>query len=296
MKSVATVKSVAEAFAEVNSGSGSLRFDGRTVIVTGGGSSGDFPGVGTAISALYAAQGANVAIVDLNEANAARTQELIAAEGGKSHVFIGDISDDGSASTIVGDVVRQFGGVDVLVNNAAVYGGGGIPTADLDAWHRNLAVNMTGAMLMSQHSAQHLQVNQGAIVNIASVAGLRVSGMVGYTASKAGMMGLTRDAAFTLGPLGIRVNCIAPSSIYTPASVSNPQKTRADHPARSREMRNRTTMLGTEGDGWDIAWATLFLSSPLARLITGVVLPVEGGAMLAPVLQMFDRLVSAPSA
>jgi NAD(P)-dependent dehydrogenase (short-subunit alcohol dehydrogenase family) len=140
-------------------------------------------------------------------------------------------------------------------------------------------------MLMSKSAIPALiDSGGGSIVNISSVAALRGAGSAAYAASKAGMIGLTKDTALVYGPQGVRANCITPGHIYTPMV--------ADAPGVARELRRRIGPLGTEGTAWDVGWAAVFLASDEARWITGVTLPVDAGTLAALPISVASRVLN----
>jgi NAD(P)-dependent dehydrogenase (short-subunit alcohol dehydrogenase family) len=261
------------------------RLDGRVAIVTGAGSSGPLPGIGVATAVLFASQGAQVAIVDISPERAANTEKLIAGAGlpGASTSVVADITSAAECERCVREVVGQFGRLDVLVNNAAVAGGGGdVATVDEAGWNRVVALNLNAVMLMSKCAVPHLRAaGGGSIVNMSSIAAIRGMGSGAYAATKAGVIGLTYDLAYSLGRDGIRVNCIAPGHLFTPMGDQGGEEL--------RHQRRRAGLLGTEGTGWDAAWAALFLASEESRWITGVVLPVDAGTTASSWIAV-DRL------
>ena len=249
------------------------RLKGRRAIVTGAGSLGAGVGTGKAIAALYAAEGARVALFDLDAERAEETRRLIESLGGEARAFAGNVADSESAARMCQEALDWLGGLDVLVNNIGISGAGGrlheVAPEDLD---RVWAVNMQTAYNMCRACLPALLAGDGkAIVNIASIAGLRASGNAAYGPSKAAMMSLTAEIAVAYGRDGIRANCIAPGHIVTPMV--------ADHvKGEMRRVRREIAPIGIEGDAWDIAQAALFLAGPESRFITGVTLPVDGGA------------------
>jgi NAD(P)-dependent dehydrogenase (short-subunit alcohol dehydrogenase family) len=247
------------------------RLEGRVAVVTGAGSSGSFMGVGVATAVLFAAQGAKVGVVDVSAERAEATKALVEAAGGECEVAVGDLTDLAQSAECVGRVAERFGRLDTLVNSAAIVGGGGSPAdVDLAEWDRVMAVNLTAALYTTRHAVPHLRAaGAGAIVNISSIAAIRGMGAGAYAASKAAMIGLTQDWAYTHGRDGIRVNCICPGHVFTPMGDQGGDEL--------RRQRRRAGLLGTEGDAWDIAWAAVFLASDEARWITGMVLPVDAG-------------------
>ena len=256
------------------------RLEGRVAIVTGAGTGpggGDAVGTGVATARLLAQAGARVVVVDRDREAGRRTCELIAADGEKSLLEVADVSDAESCRKVVAAATTAYGSVDVLVNNAAVTSF--MPASDMteEEWSRVIGINLKGAMFMSKWAlkAMMAQSRGGAIVNIASGAGLRSFASPAYAASKTGILGLTADLAGTYGRHGVRVNAVVPGMLNTPMAQ------RIDASERGRKLRSAASPLGTEGTGWDIAWAVLFLAGDEARWITGAVLPVDAGMLVA---------------
>jgi NAD(P)-dependent dehydrogenase (short-subunit alcohol dehydrogenase family) len=249
----------------------SRRLAGQAAIVTGAGAEGPLLGTGGAMAVLFASQGAQVGLVDVSAERAANTAALIDKVGGTAAVVVADITAGDECDRSVREVVDRFGHLDILVNNAALAGGGGDPAAlDQAAWDRVMALNLTAVMLMTRSAVPHLRAaGGGSIINISSIAGMRGMGGGAYAASKGGVIGLTYENAHALGRDGIRVNCIAPGHLFTPMGNQGNEDL--------RERRRRAGLLGTEGTAWDAAWAALFLASEESRWITGVVLPVDAG-------------------
>ncbi|HET9139349.1 SDR family NAD(P)-dependent oxidoreductase [Actinophytocola sp.] len=250
------------------------RFEGRVVVVSGAGSRGAGIGNGRAAAVLLASAGARVALLDRNREWAQATAELVAAAGGTSIVLETDVSEPDSCEAAVKEVVAQFGGVYGLVNNVGIGGPPGTAIdVDPDDWDLGMRVNVKSMMLMSKYCLPHMiAAGCGSIVNVSSVAGLRGgTPSLLYPTSKAAVIGLTRAMATHHGRAGVRVNCVAPGMVYTPmvASTGMTEQTRAARADRS--------LLGTEGNGWDVGHAVRFLLSDEARWITGVVFPVDAG-------------------
>jgi NAD(P)-dependent dehydrogenase (short-subunit alcohol dehydrogenase family) len=262
--------------ADIDSG-----LEGRVAIVTGAGSRAEGIGNGRAAAILLARQGAKVALVDANPDWAARTREMIAAEGGESVVIAGDVSLAEDCRGIVAQTVARYGRLDVLVNNVGIMGPPGTAVeVDLAAWNHGLLVNVTSMMLMAKFAIpEMLRQKKGAIVNIASVAGLRGgTPSLLYPTSKGAVVNMTRAMAAHHGKDGIRVNCVCPGMVYTPMMYAGGMT------AELRAARRKRSLLQTEGTGWDTGAAVLYLASDYARWVTGAILPVDAGATAAVML------------
>jgi NAD(P)-dependent dehydrogenase (short-subunit alcohol dehydrogenase family) len=248
------------------------RLQGCTALVTGAGGSAAILGGGEAIARLFAAQGATVGVLDVDADRVKHTAARIGAEGGTAVPLVADIADEASVREAVSQLVKETERLDIVVNNAAVTGGAqSVIDIQLDAWENTVRVNLSGTMLVSRTAYPHLVASDApSIVNVSSVAANRGGGVGAYAASKGAIQSLTVDLAFSWGQQGIRVNCVAPGYIH--ATMSGQMSEEA------RQIRKDGTLLCAEGGAWEIAWAALFLASPESRWITGVVLPVDGGA------------------
>lgn len=237
-----------------------MNFSDRRVLVTGGAS-----GIGAAIVEFFVQAGAVVCASDLNA--------LADAPGRK--MLQGDVSSEADVERITQEAIAYLGGIDILVNNAGV-----LEPAErtvqqqLATWQRTIDVNLTGTYLMSKAvGRQMLAQGGGAIVNIASIYGLAGGpGISAYTASKAGVVMLTRSMACEWAQKGVRVNCVAPAIIRTPPLDAMTQSGRLD--ATTLERR---TPMGRLGYPAEVARAVAFLASDWASYVTGVTLPVDGG-------------------
>jgi len=251
------------------------RLQGKVAIVTGAGSRADGIGNGRATAIVMARHGARVMLVDAVVEWARKTASVIEAEGGICEIVEGDVSDDASCKTIVAQTINAWGRLDILVNNVGITGPrGNALEVDADAWDRAMRVNVASMMLMSKHAIpEMIRSGGGSIVNLTSVAGLQGGHpSLLYPTSKGAVISLTRAMAAHHGRQGIRVNCIAPGTVYTPMVASRGMT------PEMRKARSERTLLGTEGTGWDIGYGALFLASDEARWITGITLPIDGGA------------------
>lgn len=261
------------------------RLNGWRAIVTGAGTLGDGVGTGKAIAALFAAEGAKVALFDLDEARAQTTFELIAAMGGQARVFVGNVADAQDAERMTAEALAWLGGLDILVNNIGIGAGAGqlhtVPEADID---RVMSVNLGTVINMCRAAMPALLEGEGkAIVNIASVAGILAHGNSAYGPSKAAVIQLTAELAVMYGRDGIRANCVAPGHIMTPMVEAHVK-------GEGRRVRSAIAPIGVEGDAWDIAQATLFLAGLESRFISGITLPVDGGVTVVGPLAAYERV------
>lgn len=241
---------------------------GRVAIVTGAAS-----GMGRATALLFAAEGAKVAVTDLD---LAACQKVARECGTGARPYALDVGDADAIKRVVAQVATDFGGVDILVNNAGVSSFCPLDEGDAydEIWARALSVMLTAHQRMVRAALPHLRRSDAArIVNIASTEGLGATpGDTPYVASKTGVTGLTRGLAVDLGPEAITVNCICPGPITTAMTDKVPDEHKVI-------FAKRRTALKRYGDPEEIAHMTLSLVLPAASYITGAVIPVDGGLM-----------------
>jgi NAD(P)-dependent dehydrogenase (short-subunit alcohol dehydrogenase family) len=251
------------------------RLKGKVAIVTGAGSRGEGIGNGRATAIILARHGARVTLVDTVADWVEETARLIAAEGGTAQIVEGDVGDPASCRAMIARTTEKWGRLDILVNNVGITGPrGDAVEVDDKAWDDAMRVNVTSMMLMAKFAIpEMIRTGGGSIINLTSVAGL-LGGHPSllYPTSKGAIVSLTRAMAAHHGRDGIRVNCIAPGTVYTPMVASRGMT------ADMRKARREGTLLGTEGTGWDIGYGALFLASDESRWITGITLPIDGGA------------------
>ena len=249
---------------------------GRVAIVTGAGAEGEGIGNGRAAALLLARAGALVMAVDLLADAAARTVEMIEAEGGTAAVHVADVSEGEQCRTMVAATLERFGRLDFLDNNVGIASKGDVVAEDPEVWRRVMRINVDSMFLAAKHAIPAMmESGGGAIVNVSSISALRPHGLTAYSVSKGAVIALTRAMAVDHGPDGIRVNCVAPGPVHTPMVYGHGMS------AAAREQRRRASVLGIEGTGWDVGHAVRFLMSDHARYITGQTLVVDGGATLA---------------
>ena len=266
------------------------RLDGKTVIVTGGGSFGDLAGSGAAICVTLAIKGATVVIVDVDEERARHTLDAIEAAGFSASFCMADITDEAQCQAAVDFTFATYGRVDILVNNAAIAPGEQDPSEEL--WDRVVDLNLKATYLLS-NAVLPLMKEQGggSIINISSISAFRAGGGAAYSAAKGGMVALGKAMAWDHGKNGIRVNSVAPGHVALPMGLGFKGWTDDNEAGqKTRIRRARASMLGIEGNGWDIANAVLFFASDESRYVTGTTLPVDGGAIGVFPIVMWPQL------
>src|SRR5580765_1037540 len=243
---------------------------GKAAIVTGAAS-----GMGRATAHLFADEGARVAVVDLGSDRVNAVVDEINDAGGEAVGFVTDVSDPAQIHKLVDDVVAQLGGIDILVNNAGVSVLGGATTDEAtfeDGWRHTFAVNLDAHARLVRAALPYLQASgAGRIVNIASTEGvIATGGLAAYTASKHGVIGLTKSLAVELGRTGVTVNCICPGPIRTGMTAGIPDDAKTKFARRRVPMRRY-------GDPAEVAQITLSICLPAASYLNGAIIPVDGG-------------------
>jgi NAD(P)-dependent dehydrogenase (short-subunit alcohol dehydrogenase family) len=248
-----------------------LRFNGKCSIVTGGAS-----GIGRSVCFAFAQEGATLGIVDVNLSGAETTAQEVAKYGMKTVSLKVDVTDPGEVRTMVEQIEKELGQIDILVNCAGVREIAPFLEISFQDWKRVIDVNLNGTFLCSQSVARHMirRNIHGSMVNIASVAGLMgVPNRPAYCASKHAVIGLTKEMALELAPNRIRVNAVAPSTIETSLAAdrfSDPQ---------FLERLKKAFPLGRWGMPEEVANLILFLASDQSEFITGAVYLIDGGYM-----------------
>jgi 3-oxoacyl-[acyl-carrier protein] reductase len=245
---------------------------GKVLLITGGSR-----GIGAATALLFARAGADVAITYRgSDSKAKEVQNEIGKLGKKCQTYKGDISKKDIVKAIVRDVQKEFGRIDVLVNNAGIWTYGEIDTMKEDVWDQTVDVNLKGTFLFCHYIVPIMKKQGGgSIINISSTAGQRGEAFHShYAATKGGIISFTKSLSTELGRFNIRVNCVAPGWVDTDMSADTLQK----QPLREEVLKS--IPLGKIPTAEDIAGPILFLASRLSDHITGEILNVNGGSVL----------------
>lgn len=253
-----------------------FRLDSKIALVTGAGS-----GIGRDIALLYAQQGAQVIVADIQEDAAAAVVAEISERNGLARSLPLNVADEGQVRVAMQETGEQYGRLDILVNNAGVSHVGNVLETSAEDWDRVMAVNARGVFLCSKYAvAQMLQQNPagGILVNIASVAGMiAVDRRFPYGASKGAVISMTRSIAIDFANQGIRANAICPGTVHTPFVEGFLERNFAENKDEVRQQLHARQPIGRMGRPEEIAAAALYLASDEAALITGSTLVIDGG-------------------
>ncbi len=249
-----------------------MRLKDKVAIVTGSGK-----GIGESIALRFAAEGAKLIVNDVNEADASRTVETIKGKGGQAVAVIGSVASRQVAQKIVDTAIKEFGTVDILVNNAGIIRDAMLHKMTDEQWDQVIEVNLKGVFLSTQCAAQVMREKKyGKIINLSSSSWRGNPGQLNYSATKAGVIGMTKTAAKELGPKGINVNVIAPALVWTDMTKSMPK----DLLQRVEQMLPFIMPLNRWGQPEDIANLALFLASDESSFITGQLIHCDGGFIM----------------
>ena len=251
------------------------RLTGKVAIVTGAASSGPGVGIGKAISILFAREGARVLLVNRSEGHASELQREIEAEGGECSAIAADISNKEQVEAMIEAAVSRYGRLDILCNNVGIGGPGRATNLKESVWDDAINVNLKGTMWCCRFAIPHMiESGGGSIINVSTIAAIRGFqrgdiGFTPYSASKAGGQGLSLAIAADYAADGIRANNLIVGAVQTPLLA------RLGDEARERIQAD--IPMKTEGTGWDVAWAAVFLASDESRWVTGASIPIDGG-------------------
>ena len=246
-----------------------MKLKGKVAFITGFGS-----GLGQAIAVLFAKEGAAVAGTSTTEAKGRQTVAMIAETGQKALFGPGDVSNSTQMKALIDEAVKQFGGLDIVVNSAGVRTNGSITEITEEQWDRTVDVNLKGVFVVSRLAIpEMIKRGGGVILNIGARSGMAgQAGRAAYCASKGGMVTLTEAMAMDYAHERIRVNCICPGPTRTPM---------VDTSTAEKLARYKTRVpVGRIGEPEDIARAALYLASDDASMVTAAILPVDGGMRL----------------
>jgi len=251
------------------------RLEGKVALITGAGS-----GMGRAAAELFASEGARVVITDVDDGAGASAVDAVRAAGGEATFVRANVAEWDDCQAMVAAAVDTYGGLHVLYNNAGIFPGddGGVLDTPQDTWRRVMAVNLEGVWLGCRAGIPALLASGGgAIVNVASFVALMgaATAQIAYTASKGGVLSMTREIAVEYARQGIRANALCPGPIETPLL----QELLADPDRRARRMVH--IPMGRLGRAEELAKAALFLASDDASFMTGAALVVDGGITAA---------------
>ncbi|MBM3646288.1 MAG: SDR family oxidoreductase [Alphaproteobacteria bacterium] len=261
-----------------------MRLKDRIAIVVGAGQSpGEGIGNGRATAITFAREGAKVLCVDRNLASAQETADIVRQSQGTAVAIQADVTKEADIEAMVADAHQRWGRIDILHNNVGVsISGGDAELLDIteEAFDRCVAINLKSCILACKHVIPIMRAQKsGAIINISSMAVITTYPYVAYKATKSAMVSFTEQLAYQNAQYGIRANVILPGLMNTPMAVDTRarefNKTRAQVEA---ERDSKVPLRRKMGTGWDVANAALFLVSDEANFITGVTLPVDGGA------------------
>lgn len=261
-----------------------LKLTDRVALVTGAGSSGPGFGNGKAIATIFARQGARIIGIDRDPNALEETGRLIAEEGGSFSGHACDVTDDDAVAALFRLIARDFGRLDILVNNVGRSEPGGPVELTHEVWDEQMDVNLTSAFLTCKHALPMMEAQGGgAIVNVSSIAGLRYIGkpQVAYAAAKAALIQMTKTTAVIYADRGIRLNCVVPGLMDTPLVRRLAEKYAGGDYEGFAATRAKQVPMGRMGDSFDVAHAALFLASDEARYITGTEIVVDGGITAA---------------
>jgi len=250
------------------------RLSGKVAIVTGAAAQAEGVGNGSAVAMLFAREGASVVLVNRSLERGKALEETIRSEGGEASAFAADVTQTEATEAMAAFATERYSRLDVLHNNVGVGASGNTVTGSLDDWNRLLQTNLTSAMLCCRACIPRMREGGGgSIINVSSSAGMLglsgTPGAVAYSSAKAGLQGLTLSVAADHAAEGIRANCLIVGTVYTPLVAFMGEE--------GRERRRKAVPLQTEGTGWDVAYAAVYLASDESRWVTGVMLPIDGG-------------------
>lgn len=259
----------------------SNRLNNKVAIVTGAGSVGPGWGNGKAAAVLFAREGAKVFAVDMNLSAAEETKQIIENENGVCETYQADVTKSDQVKAMIDTCVQTFEKIDILQNNVGIVEAGGPVELSEKSWDKIMSVNVKSMFLTCKYCLPIMErQGRGVIVNVSSIASLRWFGYpsCAYAASKGAINQLTQNIAIQYAARGIRANCVLPGLMNTPMIQEPLKKTYADGDIdKMIKIRDKQCPTGKMGEGWDVAYASLYLASDEAKYVTGANLVVDGG-------------------
>jgi NAD(P)-dependent dehydrogenase (short-subunit alcohol dehydrogenase family) len=255
------------------------RLKDKVALIFGAGASGPGWGNGNATAVVFARQGAKIIAVDRSLEAARATADIIAHEGGTCRPVVADVTKPADVKEAVGICMAEHDRIDILHNNVGVTHLGGPVELSEEIWNQSMQVNVGYMFHACKHVLPIMEAQgSGAIVNVSSIASVRWTGRpwIGYATFKAAVNQFTQAVAMQYARSGIRANVVMPGRMYTPMVRDQLSSLYADQD-ELRESIEATCPTGKMGDGWDVAYASLFLASDEAKYVTGAILPVDGG-------------------
>ncbi|MBN1364234.1 MAG: SDR family oxidoreductase [Syntrophaceae bacterium] len=248
------------------------RLNGKNAIITGAAN-----GIGRASALLFASEGANLVLADVNETGLLQVEKEIQSKGGKVIIRKTDVSSEEEIKALINLALEKFINIDILINNAGISGGlYALEDQESEEWHKVYDVNVMGPVYAIKHIIAHMKSRrQGSIINIASVAGI-MSGAGGnaYSASKAALINFTKTSACEVGAYNVRINAICPGLIET--GMTQPFFEWARSSGKENQL-GKYCELKRAASPEEVAWAILFLASDESSYMTGQAIPVDGG-------------------
>lgn len=251
-----------------------MRLQDKVILITGSGS-----GIGRSTALLFASEGAKVIVNDLSVESGEGTVSEIRAAGGEAIYIKADVTDPVSVSAMVDEIIKQFGRIDVLFNNAGISGVGALHEIEPEMWDRVVNVNIRGVYVPSKYVLPHMiERKAGSIINMSScVAEIGLAKRAVYAATKGAVLSLTKSMQVDYAPYNIRVNALLPGTILTPF-VENYLRTSYDNQEEAYEGLKKRQLSGDLGRPEDVAKAALFLASDESKFMMGSPLYIDGGA------------------
>jgi NAD(P)-dependent dehydrogenase (short-subunit alcohol dehydrogenase family) len=257
------------------------RFTGQVAVITGAGN-----GIGRACALRFAQEGAHVTCLDLNEADNEATAAQCRDEGVEAMALTGDVTNPDSLAGVIETTIDRWSRVDILVAAAGIYSGSPLPDVSLKQWQRLIEINLTGVFLSNQAVAQiMMKQKSGSIINISSMAGKTSwPASAEYSASKSGVIGLTRSVAMELAPYGATANAVCPGNTLTnmvrhvAAEIGPRDGITAEE---WLQMRANDCPMKRLAEPWEIAGVVAFLASADSRYLTGQAIEVDGGMVMS---------------